>query len=174
MHTHESIKKRFEEVGVTGKYGTKKEIKELPKILTNDEIVNYATSGFLGSSTWLVVSTNKRVIFLDKGMIYGLKQKEIALDKINSIAQKRGMLLGEIHIWDGAESFNITHCDKGTIQPFIDATNKAIDALKTTSSTVAATTETSGFSKIKELKELLDMGAISEEEFKAQKEKILN
>lgn len=169
-----SIKKRFKEVGVSDKFGTRKEIKELPKILAEDEIVNYATSGLLDGNTWLVVSTNKRVIFLDKGMIYGIKQKEIALNKINSIAQKRGMILGEIHIWDGAEKFNITHCQKDTIQPFIEATNKAIDELQSGSSYQLTSPQKSNLEQLRELKELLDMGALSDEEFNREKEKLLS
>ncbi|WP_370543077.1 PH domain-containing protein [Geomicrobium sp. JCM 19055] len=50
-------------------------------MLHDNEVVNYATSGFLEGNTWLVVSTNQRVIFIDKGMVYGIKQKEILLEK---------------------------------------------------------------------------------------------
>ncbi|MGN7311437.1 PH domain-containing protein [Alkalicoccobacillus gibsonii] len=172
MHTLKSVKERFDEVGVTDKFGTKKEIKELPNILADDEIINYATSGFLEGNTWLLVTTNKRVIFLDKGMLFGMKQKEIALNKINSISQKRGLMMGEIHIWDGADKFHITHCKKETIQPFIDATNKAIEELNN-GSYIMGSSDKSNLSQIKELKELLDMGAISEDEFNSQKEKLL-
>jgi len=182
-HTLESIKERFKEVNVTDLFGTKKEVKELPMILFDDEIINYATSGLLDNNTWLIVVTNKRVIFLDKGMVFGLKQKEIPLEKINSIAQKRGMLMGEIHIWDGAAKFQIKQVAKNTVQPFVDATNRAIEHIKqsnggsekTEAETAAAApaSEQGGYAKIKELKELLDMGAITEEEFNTEKKKYL-
>ncbi|MEK4565173.1 PH domain-containing protein [Alkalihalobacillus sp. FSL R5-0424] len=177
MHTLESVKARFKEVGVSDTFGTKKEIKELPNLLAADEVINYATSGFLDGNTWLIVSTNKRVLFVDKGLVYGIKTKEVALNKINSIAQKRGLMFGEIHIWDGADKFHIKQCMKETVQPFIEATNKAIDQLSSNQAVAATVTtqvnEQSNFSKIKELKELLDMGAISEEEFQTQKAKLL-
>ncbi|GAF63848.1 hypothetical protein BTS2_0740 [Bacillus sp. TS-2] len=173
MHTQESILARFKEVGVNDTFGTKKEIKELPNILHDGEIIQYATSGLMENNTWLVVCTNTRIIFLDKGMIYGLKQKEIALNKINSIAQKRGLLLGEIHIWDGADKFQIKNCLKETVQPFVDATNHAISTFRQSQNSVVSDTQ-SNYSKIKELKELLDMGAITDEEFQKEKTKLLS
>ncbi|WP_042420180.1 PH domain-containing protein [Geomicrobium sp. JCM 19038] len=173
MHTVESVKHRFKEVGISDTFGTKKEIKELPKILHDNEVVNYATSGFLEGNTWLVVSTNQRVIFIDKGMVYGIKQKEILLEKINSIAQKRGMVFGEIHIWDGADKFIIKQCMKATVQPFIDATNEAIKKVKGATINSTHEIELSNYAKIKELKELLDIGAISDEEFQTEKKKLL-
>lgn len=180
-HTVESIKERFKEVNVTDLFGTKKEVKELPMILFDDEIINYATSGFLDNNTWLIVVTNKRVLFLDKGMVFGIKQKEIPLEKINSISQKRGMLMGEIHIWDGAAKFQIKQVAKNTVQPFVDATNRAIDELKKEQTVTvvqaqvetAAAPEPSGYAKIKELKELLDMGAITQDEFDTEKKKYI-
>ncbi|MFP7480173.1 PH domain-containing protein [Terribacillus saccharophilus] len=180
-HTVESIKERFKEVNVTDLFGTKKEVKELPMILFDDEIINYATSGFLDNNTWLIVVTNKRVLFLDKGMVFGIKQKEIPLEKINSISQKRGMLMGEIHIWDGAAKFQIKQVAKNTVQPFVDATNRAIDELKKgqtvtvvqAQAETAAAPEPSGYAKIKELKELLDMGAITQDEFETEKKKYI-
>ncbi|MCS4448526.1 PH domain-containing protein [Clostridium botulinum] len=81
MPTLNQIQQQMKEVNVTDTFGTKKEIKFLPEVLREDEEIKYMTSGFLDGNTWLVTCTNKRVIFLDKGMIFGLKQKEIPLEK---------------------------------------------------------------------------------------------
>ena len=69
--------------------GTKKEVKELPNIIGDDEIITYATSGWYDGHTWLVVSTSKRIIFLDKGMLFGVNQIEIPLGKVNAIKYKK-------------------------------------------------------------------------------------
>ncbi|EPS49988.1 hypothetical protein CFSAN002368_16300 [Clostridium botulinum A1 str. CFSAN002368] len=76
MPTLNQIQQQMKEVNVTDTFGTKKEIKFLPEVLREDEEIKYMTSGFLDGNTWLVTCTNKRVIFLDKGMIFGLKQKK--------------------------------------------------------------------------------------------------
>ena len=89
MRTLKQIKEMLAKGGATHFWGTKREVKELPKIITDNEVVTYATSGYYESHTWLIVSTSKRIIFLDKGMFFGLKQIEIPLNKINSIVYKK-------------------------------------------------------------------------------------
>ena len=53
----ETVLKQFKEAGVSDTFGTKKEVKYLPNILFDDEIVQYATSGFVNNNTVLVVLT---------------------------------------------------------------------------------------------------------------------
>ena len=87
--------------------GTKKEVKELTRIIKNDEIITYATSGWYDGHTWLVVSTTKRIILLDKGMLFGVNQIEIPLGKVNAVKYKKGLFMGEVEIWDGALMFKV-------------------------------------------------------------------
>ena len=130
MPTLEQIKEQLKDLGSLDTYGTKKEINSLPEILSEGESINYLTSGLMDGNTWLIVCTNKRVIFLDKGLLYGLKQVATPLDKINSISQKTGMIFGEIQIWDGASKMEIKNVVKASVKPFVDAVNKAIEANK--------------------------------------------
>lgn len=85
MRSEEYILEKIREMDKVDSFGTKKEIKELPNILKDDEELIYITSGFNDGNTWLIACTDKRILFLDKGMIFGLKQKEIPLDKVHSI-----------------------------------------------------------------------------------------
>ena len=81
MRTLKDIKEMLVKCGAAI-WGTKKEVKELPNIISDDEIITYATSGVYDGHTWLVISTNKRIIFLDKGMFFGVNQIEIPLSKV--------------------------------------------------------------------------------------------
>ena len=131
MPTLEEVKKMVSDLGKElDTFGTKKEINYLPQILSEDEKIIYLTSGLMNNNTWLITCTNKRVIFLDKGMIYGLKQCETPLEKINSIEQKTGLIFGEMSIWDGASKMTIKNVMKKTVKPFVDAVNKAIENKK--------------------------------------------
>ena len=112
--------------------GTKKEVKELTNIINDDEIITYATSGVYDGHTWLVVSTNKRIIFLDKGMLFGVNQIEIPLSKVNAVKYKKGLFVGEIEIWDGASMFRVKSVLKKTLIPFINAVNNSIEEMKKT------------------------------------------
>lgn len=171
---HNDVLARFKEVGVTDTFGTKKEVKELPLVLQNDEIIMYATSGSADGNTWLITCTNKRLLFLDKGMIFGLKQVEIPIDKINSISHKKGMLLGELMIHHGSSQMTIKNINKETLSPMVDAINSEIEKQK--SQVNISTTQTSSPSAADEIlkfKELLDADIITQEEFDTKKKELL-
>ncbi|MCJ8172883.1 PH domain-containing protein [Clostridium botulinum] len=174
MPTLNQIQQQMKEVNVTDTFGTKKEIKFLPEVLREDEEIKYMTSGFLDGNTWLVTCTNKRVIFLDKGMIFGLKQKEIPLEKINSIAQQRGLLMGKLEIWDGASRMMIEQVSKDTLKPFIDAVNKAKDELENQHTGNFNATKSENIpEQIKKLAELKESGILTEKEFNEKKTELL-
>ena len=149
--------------------GTKKEVKELTNIINDDEIITYATSGVYDVHTWLVVSTNKRIIFLDKGMLFGVNQIEIPLSKVNAVKYKKGLFVGEIEIWDGASMFRVKSVLKKTLIPFINAVNNSIEEIKKTQNSP----KLSVADEIMKFKRLLDEGAITQEEFDKKKKELL-
>lgn len=152
-------------------FGTKKEIRYLPEILDATEKVMGLTSGIMNGNTWLLVLTAKRVIFLDKGMIWGLKQSEIPLEKINSIEHETGLLFGTIAIWDGAAKAVIKNVIKNTVKPFVIALNKELDRIRSTKYPTSAPVDLAD--QIKKLGDLKNQGLLTEDEFQAQKSKLL-
>lgn len=172
MATLEEIKQMIKSNPEWDTFGTKKEVKELPSILTDGENIIGLTSGFLNGNTWLIVVTPKRLLFLDKGMIFGLKQVEILVEKINSIEFKTGLLLGEIHVWDGSSKMVIKNIQKASVKPFAESINKAIDLYRSRSQSGGS----ASFNIANELKKLADLktqGILTEAEFDAQKKKLL-
>ena len=151
-------------------WGTKKEVKELPNIIGDDEIITYATSGVYDGHTWLVVSTNKRIIFLDKGMIFGVNQIEVPLSKVNSIKYKKRFFLGEIEIWDGASMIRVTNILKRTLIPFVNAVNDSIEEFEKLQKPLK---ESSVADELIKFKKLLDEGVITQEEFNKKKSELL-
>lgn len=117
---------------------TKKELQYLPEIIQNGESILAFASGFMDNNSWLIVLTDRRIIFLDKGFLYGLKQTVIPLNRINAISGTTGILLGKIIITDGAGSRKISNVPKQTVKPFINKCQAALDALYSPS-TAAAT-----------------------------------
>ncbi|MEL5725221.1 hypothetical protein E5289_18790 [Lactiplantibacillus pentosus] len=110
----DTVKSQMEQAGVSDLFGTKKEVKALPDILNDDEHIIYATSGMVDSNTVLAVLTQKRVIFIDKGLIYGIKSTEVPLDMINGVSYSKGIILGKISITNGAATTVIDSVDKST------------------------------------------------------------
>jgi hypothetical protein len=169
---YQEILDRFKEVHVLDLFGTKKEVKELPLILKDNETIMYATSGMMDNNTWLIVCTDQRVLFLDKGMIFGLKQTEIPMEKVNSIAYKTGLMFGQIQIYHGSAQMKIESISKKTVKPMVDAINREIEKLKQPDKQEAATT-LSPADEILKYKHLLDADAITQEEFDAKKKQLL-
>jgi len=175
MPTLVEIEQQIKALGQVDTFGTKKEIKYLPEVLAGDESILALTSGLMDGNTWLIVCTEKRVVFLDKGMIYGLKQRETPLERINSIEQKTGMIFGSIGIRDGAARMEIRNVMKTTVRPFVEAVNRARDALKNSGGIrQPAPGQSDVVSQIERLAGLRDQGILTDAEFQAQKAKILS
>lgn len=141
-------------------------------MLYTDESVFAIASGIMDGNTWLIACTNKRIIFIDSGMIYGVRHSEVMIDKVNAISFKNGMMLGEIHVQDGANTRVIKNVQKYSTKPFVDAVHKAMELSKE-SKTIIQQQATSAADELLKFKQLLDMGAITQEEFEKQKAKLL-
>ncbi len=157
---------------------TKKELNHLPKVLSDGEQVLAFTSGVMGGNTWLITLTDRRIIFLDKGMIYGLRQAAIDLDKVNAISGETGLLFGSIAIEDGASQRQITYVWKKTVVTFTNKVRDAIEARKQTLRPVVATVQSSTedvdiVGKLERLASLLEKGVLTQEEFAQQKARLL-
>lgn len=180
MRTLESIQDEIRALGEVDLFGTAKEVTHLPEILADDENIRYLTSGLTNGTTWLIVCTQKRIILLDYGFLFGMKQSEMALENINSISYQQGLLFGSIEIWHGGARMLIENCGKETVRPFVDAVNKAIKDLKNgnVQSSVkqqesVQTNQDDIVSKLERLAALKEKGILTDEEFVAQKAKIL-
>ncbi|MCY9809086.1 PH domain-containing protein [Aeromonas caviae] len=157
---------------------TKKELNHLPEILLDGEQVISFTSGLMDGNTWLITLTDKRVIFLDKGILFGLKQAIIDLDKVNAVSGETGLLLGSISIQDGATTRTIKNVQKKTVVNFTNKIRDAIEARKNHGATQPHSSKSSDsndlISQLERLASLKDKGILSQDEFEQQKAKLLN
>ncbi|OED08128.1 PH domain-containing protein [Burkholderia sp. A2] len=178
--TKEALKAEYkriaQEIG-DDQFFTKKELNHLPEILMDGEQVLAFSSGLMDGNTWLIVLTDHRVVFLDKGLIYGLKQVSINLDKVNSVSGTTGIMFGEIRIEDGASERIVKNVWKKTVVPF---TNKVRDAIReytrVSNPAIAVSVPPAAadvVSKLERLAALKERGILTDAEFVEQKMKIL-
>ena len=99
MVTQEEVKRQISSLNGAERLLGRKEIKELPSILWDDEQVEHLVQGYYNRSSGLLVATNKRLIFIDKGWLVGLRVEDFPYDKISSMQYKTGFLMGEITIY---------------------------------------------------------------------------
>lgn len=154
------------------RFFTKKELRHLPSILADGEQVLAFTSGLMEGRTWLITLTDRRIIFLDKGLIFGLKQTSIDLDKVNAISGETGLFLGTIQIEDGARQRQIKHVWKKSVVRF---TNKARDAMELRKHPVQVQRSDPDdvVTKLDRLAKLMQQGVLTQQEFEQQKAKLL-
>ena len=150
---------------------TRKELAYLQEMLTDKEQVLAFTSGMMDGNTWLIALTDRRIVFLDKGLIYGLEQTIINLDKVNAVSGKTGLLFGKITITDGAKDRTISNVLKKTVKPFVKKVQETIEASQAGAFQVAKKIDP--YEQLEKLASLNEKGIISENEFVAAKKKIL-
>ncbi len=149
-------------------------------LLSNEEVImtfiglhNYKSSTE-HDQHFAYAITNKRIIMAQKNMVAGEKIQTVYLDFINDITFNSGVLLGVLTIDTNKEVFNVG-LDKLSAQKINAKVLEVFDNLKSAKNQSAATIN-SGVSvaeEIKKFKELLDIGAITQEEFDIKKKQLL-
>jgi hypothetical protein len=160
---------------------TKKELRHLPEVLADGEQILAFTSGLMEGNTWLITLTDRRLIFLDKGMIYGLKQVSIDLDKVNAIGGNTRLIFGSITVEDGARARVIDNVMKRCVVPFTNKARDAIEKRKRPSAPPAlppgmpqqATPQDDLVSKLERLLVLKEKGLLTQDEMEHQKARLL-
>jgi hypothetical protein len=175
MATLEEITQTIKNMDGAAKFLGSKEIKALPSILWEDEKLERLVTGIYNNGNGILAATNKRLVFVDKGLIYGLKVEDFPYDKITSIQYQQGMVIGEITIYASGNKAEIKWVDKALTKSFAEHVRARITA--TTSSVapqpVAAQVADDPIAKLERLASLKEKGILSEEEFRQQKAAIL-
>lgn len=153
-----------------------REIKELPNILWDDEVVENIIQGIYNNGNGVLVATNRRLVFVHKGLLFGLKVEDFPYDKISSIQYDTGILFGKLTIFTSGNKAIIDQVLKSKVRVFGDWVRARIsspqqNAIKQPIQPQATTDIVTQLEKLAKLKE---QGILSEEEFAVQKKIILD
>ena len=102
--TKKDIKEQLKKLGNYNSWFTRvwlvgKEIGSLHKFIDEGESIGYLTAGYDGkNNTVLAVATDRRLMVMDSGMVYGSDDRVFPYDKINSIRGERGLFFGKLRI----------------------------------------------------------------------------
>lgn len=168
----QEYKKMAKEMGDI-RFFTKKELYYLPEILMDDESVIAFISGLMNRNTWLIVLTDRRIIFLNKGMFYGLKQSIIDLDKVNAVSATTGLIFGKIIVTDGATDRVISRVWKKAVKNFTNKIQEALEIRKLTRTGQILDSHHGPYEQLEKIAELKERGLLTEEEFQIEKKRIL-
>lgn len=178
MPTLEAIQNQIKSKKDFSHFLTRKEIKELPNILWDDEEVENLLIGTYNAGNGVLVATNRRLVFVDKGFLYGLKVEDFPYEKISSIQYETGLLLGKLTIFTSGNKAIIDNTQKKEVRAFGDWVRARISAPRANQikepTTVSDSSNDQIIEKLERLGKLKESGVIDEEEFKQQKNRILN
>jgi hypothetical protein len=176
MLTSEDIQNQLKSLSVGDELFGRKEIKELPNILWGNERLQKLVVGIYNSNMGMLVATDKRLIFIDKGLLYGLKVEDFGYDKISSIQYELGIFMGDITIYTSNNRATITHITKQQAKDFCDHVRNYISGQKSDLPTRAISSQLPNKNVIDEIERLFKLkesGAITDDEFNALKNKLI-
>lgn len=160
---------------------TKSEIKELPSLLYDEEILHAIVEGQLKrihnrdiNGFGIAIATNKRIIFFRKSIIGTVTKEETPISKISSASFRKGLLSSSIAIVTSNNESVIEQCDKMVGRKFIDKVQNLISGLDNIAIfSPQIHTQNDTLVQLEKLFELKQKGIVTEEEFNSQKTKIL-
>lgn len=175
MPSAEAITNAIRSLSGAEKFLGRREIKELPSILWEDELPEKIVQGMYNNASGLLVATNKRLIFIDKGL-FSLKVEDFPYDKITSIQYSTGLLMGAIEIYASGNKAEIKGVSKDQVKPFAEYVRARITAPRSHASYEAATKAATDdvITQIEKLAKLKEQGIITEDEFVTKKQNLLS
>lgn len=114
--------------------------------------------------------TNKRILMAQKKLV-GQELQSIMPAQVNDITTRTGMLLGILTINTTSTAFNVA-MSKPSTQKVAEKLHGLLTDLKSSSPATVPKSD-SAADEIKKYKELLDLGAITQDEYDAKKKQLL-
>lgn len=169
----DEIREELEKLDINPTFFARKEIRELPDILSADEKIVYLVEGRnkITNHHIVLVATDRRLIFVDKEFMYGLKVEDFSYDKITSIQYEKALLLASIDIHIADDIVEIDGVGKYDAELFCE---KVRDFMARPKEYFQAQSEPTVLDQLEQLGRLKESGVLSEEEFNDQKKKLMN
>lgn len=149
----------------------KKELKALPAMLWEDEQPAHIANGRYADKNGCVVATDRRVVFFDKG-VFGQRVEDFGYDKISSVQFSTGMATGSITIFASGNKAEIKSMSKEAAKHMGEYIRSKLSS-GNGSTSPAAHAPVDVADQLGKLAALKEQGVLSEEEFAAQKAKLL-
>ena len=119
MPTLDEVKEQIKTLNASVPRGV---VNALPDILSEDEVLEKIVRGrYSGEEkVGILCATNKRCIFVAKGILYGLRVEGISYAKIISVGYKTSSSRGILSIYGPGYHLEIDHIWESTIKDFGD------------------------------------------------------
>lgn len=182
MYTADSIQQFIAEYGYKPS-SCKKEIKDLPELLhPNEQLCALLEAQFKdvhnkeSSGYGLAIATNQRILCYRKSFLGTVTSEEIPLLKITGVSYRKGLVFGSVIVTSGNNDSIYENCMKPDAEKFAKVVQQLLS--NTSTQEVAANTpqqaKVNNLDQLERLFELKQKGILTEEEFAAEKVKLLS
>lgn len=168
----DEIKDELETLGINPTIFARKEIHALPEVLSENEKIVYLIEGRnkITDHHIVLVATERRLIFVDKEFMYGLKVEDFSYDKVSSIQYEKSLMLASIDIHISDNILEIDNVGKYYAELFCE---KVRDFMARPKEYFQSQSEPTVLDQLEQLARLKEGGILTEEEFSSQKKKLL-
>ena len=168
----DEIKYELEKLDINPTFFARKEIRELPEVLSADEKIVYLVEGRNKTTKHhiVLVATDRRLIFVDKEFMYGLKVEDFSYDKVSSIQYEKELMLASIDIHTADNIIEIDGVGKYFAELFCE---KVRDFMSRPKEYFQPKHEPTVLDQLEQLGRLKENGVLTEEEFSDQKKKLI-
>jgi hypothetical protein len=161
---------------MSAKLGSGREIRRLAEYLWDDEQVERMLSGTYGGGTGLLVLTNRRLLFVKDGMMKKTLE-DFPLDKISSIQWSSGIALGKVIIFASGNKAEVGSVTKKDGKDLADLVRERIAGISRAAAPTPPAPPPVGTASVadelRKLADLRDTGVLTDDEFAAQKARLL-
>jgi hypothetical protein len=154
------------------KLGAGREIKRLPEHLWEGEQVERMTTGAYGRGTGLVILTDRRLVFLQHGIV-SQTTEDFPLDKVSSIQWSSGMMLGTVTVFASGNKAVITNVNKADGKEIVDLIRHRLSEKTPQPAPAGAGGVEDVYEQLRKLGELHSAGVLTDEEFNKKKADLL-
>ncbi|MGW3651884.1 PH domain-containing protein [Streptomyces sp. NPDC000878] len=155
--------------------GTKREIQHLPEVLWEGETVEMLATGVYGKGNGLLVMTNQRLVFYFHGVM-SQKVEDFPYRSVSSVQWSGGMLMGTLTVFASGNKAEIKQVPKDQGKALADLLRQRISEATSAPTQAAPAAAPAGdiASRLATLDQLRAAGAITDEEYRDRRTKILD
>ena len=150
----EEIRSQLNSLDVGSELFARREIKDLPNILWDDERVRGALQGLYGDGRGLLLATDRRLIFVGRKLLGNrVKVEDFAYDKVSSIQYELKMLSAEVTIFSSGNKAVIERIiPKNHACTFCESVRAILSSVEPTESKAVSSPDESSSAKIERLR----------------------
>lgn len=174
MQPLDQVKAQLAELGIKGMIANQEGFKALADVLGENERIEAAIAGTYEDMYGAAAATDQRVVFVGrKAGLLGkkLRTEDFLYSVVSSVQVKQGAMFGAVEVFASGNTATIDKVPKADAMKFADHVKQRLAKAKAPSNATAAV-DVAG--QLEKLADLRARGILTDEEFNAQKQKLLN